>query len=163
MLIYIGVKIFRVDQMRATLRYSWLPFALMVIALSGTVPLGIVYGVLFDVVISFAYQASRTARPELLRLGRSSRGTWLPLGDNRAAAVPGIATFALNGPLRFGSANWFRMQLIDAIPESPDKHDLLVLDARRIDDIDFTGAEALSDVAAYPDVGTATRASGGDR
>ena len=59
----------------------------------------------------------------------------------------------------FGNANWFRMQLIDVLPETnenpegddePDDQDvveLLVLDARRIDDIDFTGFEALSDVA----------------
>jgi len=153
-LIYIAIKIFRVDQMRATKDYTWKAFALMLISLIGTVLLGIVYGVLFAVLVSFVYQASRTARPELLRLGRSSKGTWLPLTDERAAHVPGIAAFALNGPLWFGNANWFRMQLIDALPatdeelpEDPDEVDLLVLDARRIDDIDFTGFEALSDVA----------------
>lgn len=149
-LIYIAIKIFRVDQMRATRRYSWKAFALMLIALFGTVLLGIVYGVLFAVVVSFLYQASRTARPELLRMGRSAQGTWLPLIDERAVAVPGIAAFALNGPLWFGNADWFRIQLIDALPgenQDDDGPELLVLDARRIDDIDFTGAEALSDVA----------------
>ena len=156
-LIYIAIKIFRVDQMRATAQYSWRAFALMLISLSGTVLLGIVYGVLFAVVVSFIYQASRTARPELLRLGRSAEGTWLPLGDDRSEPVPGIAGFSLNGPLWFGNANWFRMQLIGALPdeddeENPDEDcedqpDLLVLDARRIDDVDFTGFEALSDVA----------------
>ncbi|MCW1956944.1 MAG: SulP family inorganic anion transporter [Mycobacterium sp.] len=158
-LIYIAIKIFRVDQMRATKHYSWKAFALMLISLIGTVLLGIVYGVLFAVLISFIYQASRTARPELLRLGRSPQGTWLTLTDERAAPVPGVAAFALNGPLWFGNASWFRMQLIDVLPEtgeSPDGEDvsddedqvdLLVLDARRIDDIDFTGFEALSDVA----------------
>lgn len=146
-LIYIAIKIFRVDQMRATWQYSWKAFVLMLIALFGTVLLGIVYGVLFAVMVSFIYQASRTARPELLRLGRSTEGTWLPLDDERAVAVPGIAAFSLNGPLWFGNANWFRMQLIGAIPDTDDQPDLLVLDARRIDDIDFTGAEALSDVA----------------
>ena len=151
-LIYIAIKIFRVDQMRATLQYSWKAFALMLIALLGTVLVGIVAGVLFAVIVSFVYQASRTARPELLRLGRSAEGTWLPLDDERAAPVPGIAAFSLNGPLWFGNANWFRMQLIGALPgendeESDEQPDLLVLDARRIDDIDFTGAEALSDVA----------------
>lgn len=151
MLIYIAIKIFRVDQMRATKRYSWRAFALMLVALIGTVAIGIVEGVLLAVVISLLYQASRTARPELLRLGRSALGTWLPLTDERSAPVPGIAAFALNGPLWFGNANWFRMQLIDAIPTEEarpgQKPELLVLDARRIDDIDFTGAEALSDVA----------------
>ena len=49
-LIYIAIKIFRVDQMRATRHYSWKAFALMLIALFGTVLLGIVYGVLFAVV-----------------------------------------------------------------------------------------------------------------
>ncbi|MFM9035112.1 MAG: SulP family inorganic anion transporter [Mycobacterium sp.] len=159
-LIYIAIKIFRVDQMRATKRYSWKAFALMLISLLGTVLLGIVYGVLFAVLVSFIYQASRTARPELLRLGRSQLGTWLPLTDDRAAPVPGIAAFALNGPLWFGNASWFRMQLIgalpetgkipddeDDVPEDEDQVDLLVLDARRIDDVDFTGFEALSDVA----------------
>ncbi|MBU3706721.1 MAG: SulP family inorganic anion transporter [Mycobacterium sp.] len=146
-LIYIAIKIFRVDQMRATREFSWKAFALMLIALAGTVLLGIVYGVLFAVVVSFVYQASRTARPELLRLGRSPEGTWLPVADERAEAVPGIAAFSLNGPLWFGNASWFRMQLIGAIPDTEDQPDLLLLDARRIDDIDFTGAEALSDVA----------------
>ena len=146
-LIYIAVKIFRVDQMKATRQYSWRAFTLMLIALIGTVLFGIVDGVLFAVMISVIYQASRTARPELLRLGRSALGTWLPLTDERATAVAGIAAFSLNGPLWFGNANWFRMQLIGAIPASPEKPDLLLLDARRIDDIDFTGAEALSDVA----------------
>ena len=148
-LIYIAIKIFRVDQMRATRQYSWRAFVLMLIALIGTVLFGIVDGVLFAVMVSFIYQASRTARPELLRLGRSTLGTWLPLSDERATAVPGVAAFSLNGPLWFGNANWFRMQLIGAIPER-EKPELLVLDARRIDDIDdidFTGAEALSDVA----------------
>ncbi len=151
-LIYIAIKIFRVDQMRATLSYTKRAFALMVVALLGTVLLGIVYGVLFAVVISFIYQASRTARPELLRLGRSEEGTWLPLTDDRCEPVKGIAGFALNGPLWFGNADWFRTQLIDALPdeddiESEDQPDLLVLDARRIDDVDFTGFEALTYVA----------------
>ena len=151
-LVYIAIKIFRVDQMRATLDYSRRAFALMSVTLLGTVILGIVYGVLFAVVISFIYQASRTARPELLRLGRSELGTWLPLTDDRAEAVPGIAAFALNGPLWFGNASWFRVRLIAALPdeddaENEDQPDLLVLDARRIDDVDFTGFEALRDVA----------------
>jgi high affinity sulfate transporter 1 len=153
-LIYIAIKIFRVDQMRATKNYTKRAFALMLVSLIGTVVLGIVYGVLFAVLISFIYQASRTVRPELLRLGRSPQGTWLPLTDERCTAVPGIAAFALNGPLWFGNASWFRMQLIDVLPEtdeeqpeSEDEVELLVLDARRIDDVDFTGFEALSDVA----------------
>lgn len=153
-LIYIAIKIFRVDQMRATKHYTKRAFALMLFSLIATVLLGIVYGVLFAVLISFIYQASRTARPELLSLGRSAEGTWLTMSDHRAEPVPGVAAFALNGPLWFGNANWFRMQLIDVLPQTDeeepeieDQVDLLVLDARRIDDIDFTGFEALSDVA----------------
>ncbi len=165
-LIYIAIRIFHLDQMRATKHYTWKAYALMLISLIGTVLLGIVYGVLFAVLVSFIYQASRTARPELLRLGRSPQGTWLPLTDERAAPVPGIAAFALNGPLWFGNANWFRMQLIDALPATDDESDddeapedeqvdLLVLDARRIDDVDFTGFEALcyvAEIAALRDV-----------
>jgi len=151
-LIYIGLKIFRVDQMKATAEYSSRTFILMLTALFGTVMLGIVHGVLFAVVVSFIYQASSTARPELLRLGRSSLGTWLPLSDDRATPVPGIAAFALNGPLWFGNADWFRIQLIGTLPNesnatSEGQADLLVLDARRIDDVDFTGFEALADIA----------------
>ena len=79
----------------------------MLFSLIGTVLLGIVYGVLFAVLISFVYQASRTAS-RTAQTGPLGAGTWLPLTDERATAVPGIAAFALNGPLWFGNANWFR-------------------------------------------------------
>ncbi len=151
-LIYIAIKIFRVDQMRATKAYSWRAFTLMMITMFSVVLLGIVYGVLVAVVVSFANQASRTARPELLRLGRTDDGLWVPSKDKRAKPVDGVAAFFLNGPLWFGNANWFRMELIGAMPEGADKPRLLILDATRIDDIDFTGAEALHEIATISDL-----------
>ena len=108
-------------------------------------------GVLFAVIVSFVYQASpdRASR-NLLRLGRSFRRGRGCRSTTNGRFRCRIAAFSLNGPLWFhGSA-----ELVpDAIDRRPARRDdarrrsaqLLVLDARRIDDIDFTGAEALSD------------------
>jgi len=84
------------------------------------------------------------ARPELFPLGRTMDGAWLPEQDDRSQTPPGVAAYLLNGPLWFGNADWFRQQLVEALGEdSPETPDLLVLDATRIDDIDYTGVDAL--------------------
>jgi len=146
-LIFIAVRIFRIDDMRATLNYSWRAFGLMLITMVSVVVVGIVDGVALAIIISFTDRARRTARPELLQLGPTESGQWLPLLDPRTDALSGVVAFRLNGPLWFGNATWFRQDLIDAIPEGLDKPDVLILDATRIDDIDFTGADALLQVA----------------
>ena len=61
--------------------------------------------------------------------------------------MPGVAVFRLNGPLWFGNANWFREEMLAAIPEDSEKPDLLVLDTTGVDDIDFTGNNAVIQVA----------------
>jgi sulfate permease, SulP family len=155
-LIYIAIKIFRVDQMRATWRYSWRAFTLMLMTMFGLVFFGIVYGVALAVLVSFADRTRRTARPELLKLGRTSHGQWLPALDDRATPPGGVAAFLLNGPLWFGNANWFRLEMIGAIPEGPNKPRLLVLDTTRMDDIDFTGADALAEIAEICELRTVT-------
>ena len=146
-LIYIAIKIFDVDQMRATKQYSWRAFSLMLITMFGVILLGIKYGVAFAVLVAVASQARRTARPELRRLGRSPEGLWLPEADPTVQFLPGIAVFGLNGPLWFGNANWFRLELMSAIVEGPAKPGVLILDARQIAAVDFAGARARHVVA----------------
>lgn len=146
-LIYIAIRIFRVDEMRATYEYSWRAFFLMLGTMIAVVTLGIVDGVAIAVLVSIIDRARRTARPELLLLGRTEDGQWLPAIDPRTKQVPGAAAFLLNGPLWFGNASWFRQEMLEAIPEDSDKPDLLILDATRMDDIDFTGAAALLEVS----------------
>jgi MFS superfamily sulfate permease-like transporter len=133
--------------MRATLSYSWRAFGLMLITMVAVVVVGIVDGVALAILISFMDRARRTARPELLRLGPAPSGQWLPLLDPRTDVLSGVVAFRLNGPLWFGNATWFQHDLINAIPEGRRKPDVLILDATRIDDIDFTGADALLQVA----------------
>ncbi|MDQ1248663.1 MAG: hypothetical protein QG597_3036 [Actinomycetota bacterium] len=145
-LIYIATKIFRVAEMRAMLRYSRTPFLTMLGAMIGVVLLGIELGLALTVLGAFLYRAKQVARPELLRLGRTADGQWLPEEDERSTAPSRIAAYRLNGPLWFGNANWFRQRLIDAIGDSGEHPDLLVLDATRIDDVDYTGVDALVSV-----------------
>lgn len=145
-LIYIATKIFQTDEMRAMLRYSRTPILLMLGTMAGVVLLGIELGLALAVIGAFLYRAKQVARPELLQLGRTADGQWLPEVDDRSQAPDGVAAYLLNGPLWFGNANWFRQRLIDAIGEGPDQPDLLVLDATRIDDVDYTGVDALMNV-----------------
>lgn len=145
-LIYIATKIFRLDEMRAMFGYARSTFLLMFGTMAGVVLLGIELGLALTVVVAFLYRARLVARPELLRLGRTPDGQWLPEVDDRSQAPAGVAAYLLNGALWFGNANWFRQRLIDAIGEGPDQPDLLVIDATRMDDIDYTGVDALMSV-----------------
>ena len=143
-LIYIASKIFRVDQMASMHRYSARSFWLMAGTMAAVVLLGIELGLALAVLIAFLYRAKLMARPELLPLGRTLDGSWLPEQDDRSETPDGVAAYLLNGPLWFGNANWFRQQLIEALgDELPETPELLVLDATRIDDIDYTGVDAL--------------------
>lgn len=145
-LIYIAARIFHLDQMRATYRYSWRAFALMLVTLFGVVLLGIVYGVALALLISFAERARRTARPELVRIGRLANGHWVPVLDERTESFDDILAYQLNGPLWFGNAEWFRQRMFHKLAgDRPPR--VLVLDATRMDDIDYTGADALLEVA----------------
>lgn len=146
-LIYIAIRIFRLGEMRAMWRYSWRAFSLMLTAMLGVVVLGVGYGVALAVIISMLDRARRTARPELLQLGRTPTGSWVPLVAGDSYPVPGVTVFRLNGPLWFGNANWFRETMLKAIPEDADKPDLLILDMTGVDDIDYTGNNAVVQVA----------------
>lgn len=146
-LIYIAIRIFHLDEMVSMKRYSWKAFGLMLTTMLGVVILGVSYGVGLAVLISVLDRARRTARPELLRLGRTPDGLWVPTLSDHSDELPGITALRLNGPLWFGNANWFREEMLLAIPEDAEKPDLLVLDTTRVDDIDYTGNTAMIQVA----------------
>lgn len=146
-LIYIATKIFQLDQMRSMLRYSWNSFSLMLITMIGVLVLGIELGLALAVLIAFIYRGRRIARPELVELGRNSEtGEWWPVTDKGCAPVPGVGAHRLNGPLWFGNADWFRQYLLGEIGDGPDKVNLLVLDGTRMDDVDYTGVDALKSI-----------------
>ncbi len=147
-LIYIATKIFRLEDMKAMYHYSWRSFALMLVTMSGVILLGIEIGLAIAVLIAFIYRAKVAARPELLPLGRTDDGSWLPEVDDRSHVPAGVEAYRLNGPLWFGNANWFKLAIVDQIKEGPGKPQLLVLDGTRIDDIDFTGIDALKEIIA---------------
>ncbi|HAM21417.1 MAG TPA: hypothetical protein DCQ04_03925 [Actinobacteria bacterium] len=146
-LIFIAIRIFHLDEMIAMKNYSWRAFSLMLTAMLGVVVLGVGYGVGLAVLISVLDRARRTARPELLRLGRTPEGQWVKHSASNSEELPGVAVFRLNGPLWFGNANWFREEMLAAIPEDSEKPDLLVLDTTGVDDIDYTGNSAVIQVA----------------
>lgn len=145
-LIYIATKIFRLDDMKAMYHYSWRSFGLMMLTMSGVILLGIEIGLALAVLIAFIYRAKVAARPELLPLGRTDDGAWLPEVDDRSHVPTGVEAYRLNGPLWFGNANWFKLAMVDEIRDGPGKPLLLVLDGTRIDDIDFTGIDALKQI-----------------
>lgn len=146
-LLYISTKIFDIGQMKAMWHYSWKAFSLMLGTMLGVVLLGIELGLALAVLVAVIDRTRRTARPELLRLGRTSEGLWLPEIDDRSHCPRGVEAYLLNGPLWFGNANWFKEQIVQVIHEGPDKPELLVIDTTRIDDIDYSGCSALFDIA----------------
>lgn len=146
-LIFIAIRIFHLDEMLSMKHYSWRAFALMLTAMLGVVIMGVEYGVGVAVLISMVDRARRTARPELLRLGRTPDGAWVPHSAIDSNEPDGVVVYRLNGPLWFGNANWFREEMLGVIPEGADKPDALVIDTTGVDDIDYTGNSAVIQIA----------------
>lgn len=131
-LMYISVKIFKVGEMKAMYSFDRLAFALMAFTLLGVVVLGVELGVLLAIAAAIVDRTRRSARPELL------------LEPEMSAA--NVVVYRLNGPLWFGNANWFKQAMIDSLNTS-DAPRALVLDMRSTDDIDYTGASVLTELA----------------
>ncbi len=154
-LVFISIKIIRVSEMRAMLQFSWMPFALMAVTLLGVVVLGVELGVLVAVVLAVVDRTRRTTRPELLPLVLGPTGQWQPAtaetspGDSPASEASEVIVYRLNGPLWYGNANWFKQQILAALPPasgSPNGLPAFVLDASGIDDMDYTGACVLREL-----------------
>mmetsp|Transcript_87790 Transcript_87790/g.221001 ORF Transcript_87790/g.221001 Transcript_87790/m.221001 type:complete len:685 (+) Transcript_87790:29-2083(+) len=84
------------------------------IAFACTVQLGVLYGVVFAVIVSVCLIVADAAAPPAVTLGILERfgGVWRSVENfPEAETYPGVLVFEFRGPLSFASADWFKEQI----------------------------------------------------
>jgi SulP family sulfate permease len=146
--VFIATKLFRVGELRAILRFDRLEFALAAVTLLVVALVGIEQGVVLAMILSLADRTRRSARPRDAILGREP-GTdhWIPVDIGLPTEqVPGSWCTWSTPPCGTATPTTSAADphLVDARP-SPVR--AVILDADGMSDIDYTGLQALRDLA----------------
>lgn len=109
-----------------------------------TLVLGVAYGILAGIVISFAMVIWKTARPRIYPLGLvpGSQSAYHEVGLRELKTGEDELIVKIDGPLYFANANYVEVKLINMLAEH---HHLrrLIIDARALSDIDMSGKSVL--------------------
>jgi sulfate permease, SulP family len=149
-LVYIALKIFRLDEMIRIWHRS--RREILLVAASGglVVALPIETGMLLAIVLSFVYSLYAVARPYCAELARVPGSTvwWPPGQDEEREHLPGVLVFAAAAPLTFTNAQYISDRIMTALAAAQAPVKLLVIEASGMIDIDYTGAQILQQTIA---------------
>jgi sulfate permease, SulP family len=119
---------------------GWLIVATFILTLA----LGVDYGILAGIVISFGLVIWKTARPRIYPMGLApgSRSAYHEVDIQEVAADKDELIIKIDGPLYFANANYVEMKLINMLAEH---HNLrrFIIDLRALSDIDLSGESVL--------------------
>ncbi len=143
-LIAVGIRIFRLNEMIRIARYGGLEIFMVLASALMVVVLPIQTGMILGVVISLLHGFYIVARPHSVELRRAPGTTvWWPSTDEHSEREPGILVFAPVAPLNFTNAAFIRTQLRLAIERAAPPVRLVIIEASGIIDIDYTAAGML--------------------
>jgi sulfate permease, SulP family len=144
-LIFIAMRIFRVEVMRQIYRKS--EWEILVVAGSAAlvVFLPIQTGITLSIVLSLLHSVYVIARPDITELARIPDTTiwWALPKDHAREHEPGVLVVAPSAPIYFVNASYLRERLMDAIGAKEEPCRYLVIEAHGVIDIDFTGSDML--------------------
>ena len=149
MLVFIATKLFRAGELRTILRFDRLEFTFAATTLLVVAVIGIEQGVALAMILSLADRTRRSARPRDTILGRAP-GTdhWIPADIGLPAEhVAGVLVYLVYAPLWYGNADYLRTRVRDLVDTASGPVHAVVLDAAGMSDIDYTGLQALRDMA----------------
>ncbi|MGC9220601.1 MAG: SulP family inorganic anion transporter [Solirubrobacteraceae bacterium] len=148
-LVFIATRIVRVHDLRAIARFSKVEMALALITLLAVDVIGVEQGIAVAVVLAILERTRISVQPKLHVLGRLPGTTsWAPLSTAEAARpVDGVLAVVFATPLWYANSTRFYRELLYALEHrSPTRPRALVLDARGLTDIDYTGVTSLATV-----------------
>ena len=143
-LVYVGVRIFRVADMVAIARKGDGEILLVAAAATLVVLLPVQSGVTFAIGLSLLHSTYLLARPTCVTLVRLPDTTiwWAPSADVPGESVPGVLVFSPAAPLTFINADYIAAELDKALDAAGDVR-LVVIEASGIILIDYTGARTM--------------------
>ena len=144
-LIFIAIRLFRVEVMRQIYRKS--EWEILVVAASAAlvVFLPIETGVTLSIILSLLHSVYVIARPDITELARIPGTTiwWAQPHGHPREYEPGVLVIALSAPVYFVNASYLRAKLAEAVAVKEEPCRYLVIEAHGVIDIDFTGADTL--------------------
>lgn len=143
-LVFVGVRIFRVADMMSIARRSNGEILLVIMSAALVVLLPTQTGVTLAVGLSLLHSTYLLARPVCSTLVRLPNTTiwWSPSADEPGEAVAGVLVFSPEAPLTFVNADYIATQLDKALAAAGETR-LVVIEASGITLIDYTGSQAL--------------------
>jgi sulfate permease, SulP family len=144
-LVYIALRIFRVDEMIRIYRRGGLEILLVAGSAGLVIALPIETGMLLAIVLSFVHSLYIVARPYCVELARVPGSTvwWPPSASGQGEHEAGVLVFAPAAPLNFTNAEHICGKIKTTIAAQCPPVRLLVIEANGIIDIDYTGSQTL--------------------
>jgi MFS superfamily sulfate permease-like transporter len=149
-LVFIGLRIFRVATMREIYRRGGYEIWLVAASAAAVVLLPIQTGVTMSILLSLTHSIYIIARPNCVVLSRVPGTTvwWHEPAGEKGETEPGVLVFAPGAPVYFTNAAFVRRALMAAIVAIGEPCRLVVIEAHGIIDIDFTGSQMLRQLIA---------------
>ena len=143
-LVYVGVRIFRLADMVSIMRKGEGEILLVVAAAALVVLLPVQTGVGFAIGLSLLHSTYLLARPTCVTLVRLPNTTiwWAPSAGEPGEVVPDVLVFSPAAPLTFINADYIAGELDKALAAAGDVR-LVVIEASGITLIDYTGARTM--------------------
>lgn len=145
-LLFVALRIIRIQQIVTIYRQSFSEFLLIVATAALIIVLPIEQGALLGIVLSLLHGIWSTTRARLVEFERVPGTTiWWPAHPHlRGERIKDVAVIGLQAPLSFLNASEFRSDVTQLLGAAWPQ--LLVLEASGMVEIDFTAAQILLDV-----------------
>jgi MFS superfamily sulfate permease-like transporter len=157
-LIFIGLRIFRLGDMLDIARRGGAEIRLVVAGALLVIVLPIETGMLLSIGLSLAQGIYIVARPPSTQLLRVPGTTiwWPPQPDSPGERVAGVLVFSPAAPISFTNAHYLIGRLRAAVAAAPEPVKLIVLECEGVIYVDYTGSQEFqSEIAALRDTGIA--------
>jgi len=150
-LLFVAQRIVRIGTIVKLIRQAPVEFLLVLLTAAAVIVLPIQTGVAIGISLSLLHGLSMTTRTQPVELQKIPGTTiwWPPGNSEQGSRQEGVVVIAFNAPLLFANAETFKRGMIDTIDAQDRPPFLVVLEASGIADIDFTAAEALTEVISH--------------
>jgi SulP family sulfate permease len=147
-LLFVALRIIRLNQIVAIYRQSLGEFLLVISTAAAIIVLPIEQGVGLGIALSLLHGIWSTTRARVQVFERvPGTSIWWPSSPNiPGEQAPGVIVAGFQAPLSFLNAYHFRRDILDALHALPQPARLIVLEATGIVEIDFTAAQVLRDL-----------------
>jgi MFS superfamily sulfate permease-like transporter len=158
LLLFVALRIFHLDTMRAIAARSQAEFCLLCTTAVAIILTPVQIGVAIGVALSLLYGAWTIVQTQVLEFGQVPGSTvWWPVGRNfTGGRQPGIVVAGFQAPLFFLNADSFHKSLADTVARAPQPVHAIILEAGSVVELDYSAAQMLSGlISEWKDKGVA--------